>query len=224
MPRLFILAAAVLIASFALAAEEPKPAPAVPLFDGKTLAGWVTAAGKPVTGGWIVEDGVLTRAAKGGDIFTEKEYADFELELDWKISDTGNSGVKYRVTQYGSGELLGPEYQIIDDLKHPDGVRGTTHQTAALYDLLEPNDKKDMKPVGEWNHTKIVAKGTVFEHWLNGKKVVEMDTASDLWKEKLAKSKFKGKKDFAQNKSGKIMLQDHGDKVWFRNITVRELK
>lgn len=205
--------------AFAMAAEESKP---VQLFDGKSLRGWVTAAGKPATTGWVVADGVLHRQSKGGDLYTEKEYGDFILELEWKIAEGGNSGVKYRVTKYNPGGNLGPEYQMIDDQKHRDGAQGT-HQTAALYDILGTNDQKKLNPAGQWNHTRIVARGTTFEHWLNGKKVVEMDTASDLWKEKVAASKFKNTKGFAQNKKGKIMLQDHGDKVWFRNITIQEL-
>jgi len=218
---LILIVLAAITASFVTTrAEETK---AVPLFDGKSLAGWVNAAGKPPAAGWAVKDGVIFREGKGGDLFTEKEYGDFELELEWKIAEGGNSGVKYRVAKYTPGGMLGPEYQMIDDAKHKDGAQGT-HQTAALYDILGTNDQKKMNAIGDWNHTKIVAKGTKFEHWLNGKKVVEMDTASGLWKEKVGKSKFKNTKDFALNPTGKIMLQDHGDPVWFRNITIKELK
>lgn len=199
-------------------AEDAKP---VSLFDGKSLTGWTNGAGKPVAAGWVVEDGTLHRADRGGDIFTEKEYGDFELVFEWKISPGGNSGVKYRFSKYGNA-MLGPEYQVLDDEKHPDG-KDEDRRSASLYDVVEPSKEKALKPVGEWNHAKIVARGTHLEHWLNGKKVVDIDTAGDEWKQRVAKSKFKGVGDFGQNKSGRIMLQDHGNKVWYRNLTIREL-
>jgi hypothetical protein len=196
---------------------------AKPLTDGKTLAGWVKADGQPLPSdtGWEVVDGVIHRKGKSGDIFTAKEYANFEFEWDWKISSGGNSGVKYRVTLYGK-ELLGPEYQMLDDDKHVDG-KLLTHKTGCIYDLFPTIDNKPVKPVGEWNHSKIVANGGKFEHWLNGTKVAECDTTTPAWKAAVAKSKFKSKPDWALNPKGKIMLQDHGDEVWFRNLTIKEL-
>jgi Domain of Unknown Function (DUF1080) len=207
-------------ASFTLTASAQD---AKPLGDGKTLAGWVKADGSSAEGdkGWEVVDGVIHRTGKSGDLLTAKEYADFEFEWDWKISSGGNSGVKYRVTRYGK-DLLGPEYQMLDDDKHSDG-KLLTHKTGCIYDLFPTIDNKPVKPVGEWNHSKIVAKGGKFEHWLNGTKVAECDTSSPVWKETVAKSKFKSKADWALNPKGKIMLQDHGDEVWFRNLTIKEL-
>ncbi len=193
-----------------------------PLFNGKNLDGWTDAAGKPMTKGWVVQDGVLHRASRGGDLFTAKEYGNFILELEWKISPAGNSGIKYRMAKYGK-RLLGPECQVLDDDKHPDGKKGADRQSGALYDILECNSDKQLKPVGQWNKVRIVANGTKLEHWLNGKKVVEVDTASERWKKLVAASKFKNVEGFGSVKSGRIMLQDHNDPVWYRNIVIREL-
>jgi hypothetical protein len=168
-----------------------------------------------------VVDGTLHRESKGGDIFTELEYADFEFTWEWKIQKGGNSGVKYRVTNYGK-ELLGPEYQMLDDEVHADG-KLVTHRTGCIYDLFPTIDNKPVKAIGEWNQSKIVVKGTKFEHWLNGTKVAECDTTSDAWKEAHGKSKFRNKPDWAKNPKGKIMLQDHGDAVWFRNLLIKPL-
>jgi len=212
---LFCSAALILTA----AAQE-----ATPLFNGKDLSGWTTAAGTPVTTGWIVEEGgVLHRAASGGDIFTNMEYGDFELTWDWKISPGGNSGLKYRVVKYQKKGILGCEYQILDDAVHPDGKIGPHRQTAALYDILPPAANKSLKPVGEWNTAKVVVKGKTFEHWLNGTKVLSADITSPVFKAALAKSKFKDVPGFAEGATGRIMLQDHQDEAWFRNIKIKPL-
>jgi hypothetical protein len=213
---------ATFIAALSLTAFAADP---VPLFDGKDLNGWTAADGKPVKAGWVVEEGgVLHRASKGGDIYTAKEYGDFEFSFEWKIAPGGNSGVKYRVTTYEKKGNLGPEYQLLDDSKHPDAKVGPQRQSASLYDFMAPDAKtKKLNPPGEWNTSKIVARGTKLEHWLNGTKVVEMDTASDAWKAAHAKSKFKDVPDFAKNAKGRILIQDHGDESWFRNLTIKEL-
>jgi len=197
----------------------------VPLFNGKDLTGWTTIDGKPVATGWVVEnDGVLHRATKGGDLYTAKEYANFEFNFEWKIAPGGNSGVKYRITPYEKKGPIGPEYQLLDDTKHADAKVGPQRQTASLYDFVPPDAKlKKLNPPGEWNTSKIVVRGTKFEHWLNGAKLLEMDTTSDAWKAAHAKSKFKDVLTFAQNPKGRIMLQDHGDETWFRNLTIKEL-
>ena len=195
-----------------------------PIFDGKTLNGWTLADGKPITAGWQAEDGVLHRAGKGGDIYTAKEYGDFDFQFEWKIAPGANSGVKYRMALYGKA-WLGPEYQVLDDDKHPDAkLREGRRKTAALYDLYVPNDQKKLNPVGEWNKSRIVAKGSKIEHWLNGKLVLQYDTASDDFKAQVAGSKFAKTPNFNQNPTGRIQLQDHGDEVWFRNICIKELK
>ena len=196
-----------------------------PLFNGRDLTGWTTADGKPITGhGWAVEpDGVLHRAAKGGDIYTAQEYENYELSWDWKISPGGNSGLKYRMTKYPDKGMLGCEYQLLDDSKHPDSKVGPQRQTASLYDILPPAADKPLKPIGEWNTSKVVVKGNTFEHWLNGAKVLSVDLTSEAFKAARAKSKFKAVAGFAENARGRIMLQDHNDEAWFRNITLKPL-
>lgn len=193
----------------------------VSIFDGETLKGWTTASGKPLKeGGWVAENGVLHRAKRGGSIYSAKEYGDFELKWDWKISEKGNSGLKYRVTNYGKS-LLGPEYQILDP-KHGDGAKAS-RRAGSLYDLVANSDESAVKPVGEWNSSRVVAKGNHLQHYLNGKLIVDIKVGSDKWKEVHAKSKFKGHANFATNAKGRIFLQDHGNEVWFRNIAVKEL-
>jgi hypothetical protein len=194
------------------------------LFDGKSLTGWVKGNLEPAeAGGWVATDGVLHRKSGGGDLFSAKEYGNFELSLEWKIAPGGNSGIKYRVAKFGKG-WLGPEYQVLDDSAHPDGKNGTDRQTAALY-YLKPADpaKKKLNPTGEWNTTRIVVKGNHFEHFLNGAKVMDMVVGSDEWKVAYAKSKYKSAKGFAENPKGRIMLQDHGDQVWYRKIRIKQL-
>lgn len=194
------------------------------IFDGETLKGWTTGNGKALEeGGWIAENGVLFRKNKGGSIFSEKEYGDFEFRFEWKISEKGNSGVKYRVTKYDK-QLLGPEYQVLDDAKHPDGKNGTKRQSAALYDILPADpEKKKLKLVGEWNTGRIVAKGMKLQHFVNGEKVIDLTVGSDEWKELIAKSKFKKTEGFAENPKGRLMLQDHSDPVWYRKLEVKSL-
>lgn len=195
----------------------------VSLFDGETLKGWTNAAGGEVQeGAWVAEDGILHRRKRGGDLYTAREYGDFEFRWEWKISPGGNSGVKYRVTSYG-GQRLGPEYQVIDH--GPRKGRGNTrHQAASLYDLFAPNEQSKVKPAGEWNSSRIVARGKHLQHYLNGKLVVDVVVGSDAWNEALGKSKFKKRKDFATNPAGRLFLQDHGNEVWFRKLEIKELK
>lgn len=193
------------------------------LLDGNALGGWEKANGQPVTGGWRVENGVLNRTGRGGDIFTKLEYGDFEFNIEWKISHGGNSGIKYRVTKYGNS-LLGPEYQVLDDDVHPDGkLREGRRTSGALYDLLACSTKTHPKPIGEWNQTKIVARGKRLEHWLNGELVLACDTGSKEFIDAVAASKFAKQDKFGQNPWGKIMLQDHGDEVSFRKMTILPL-
>ncbi len=191
------------------------------LFDGETLNGWTNAAGKPVEeGGWVAEGGILHRAGKSGDLYSAKEYGDFEFRWDWKISEKGNSGVKYRVTKYGN-QNLGLEYQVLDP-KHADGAK-PSHRAGALYDLFASSDESVVKPVGEWNSSRIVIVGGHFQHYLNDKLVVDVTVGSDEWKAAHAASKFKSHSDFAANASGRLFFQDHGDEVWYRNISIKEL-
>lgn len=198
------------------------------LFNGESLDGWTTADGEPVTQGWTVEDGLLVREERGGHIYSEGEFNDFQLDFEWKIDERGNSGVKYRIAFYKKGVRgkpgwLGCEYQLLDDERHPNAKNPTT-TAGALYSLYAPSKKKELKPLDQFNHSRIIVRGTQIEHWLNGKKIVSADTSSDDWKNRIAGTKFEPIKGFAQNPKGRIMLQDHGSKVWFRNITVTPIE
>jgi len=198
----------------------------VSLFDGRTLSGWVLEDGKSAADGWAVEDGALCRKSRAGSIITRQQYLDFELEFEWKIAAGGNSGVKYRLHRIGEGSWLGPEYQILDDTLSKDAQSAAT-STAALYLLKEPGPEKSVRPAGEFNQARIVARGTILEHWLNGRKVLTMDTSSAEWRQMLAAAKYSrspGAQDWFARHAGPIMLQDHGSPVWFRSIRIRELK
>ncbi|HLX62052.1 MAG TPA: DUF1080 domain-containing protein [Planctomycetota bacterium] len=194
------------------------------LFDGATNTGWKKMGGKGFPDkGWVIEDNCLhhTKKGGGGDIITVDEYENFELSLEWKIGDSGNSGVKYRVAD-AAGAAFGPEYQILDDAKMKEGSNGKT-STGSLYEIFAPNDKKKIKQ-GEFNSTKIVVNGNHCEHWLNGEKIVEYEFFSDGWKAGVAQSKFKNNPKYGQPAKGHIALQDHGDEVWFRNIKIKVTK
>ncbi len=173
---------------------------------------------------WKVENGTLhALPGKGTDLVTKEKYQDFELELEWKVSPGGNSGVIYRVSeQFEQPWFTGPEMQILDDEKHHDGKNPKT-SAGALYALIPPNEKKKLKPVGEWNKAKIVMKSNHVEHWLNGEKVVDYLWGSAELKSLVAQSKFKDKPRFMQEDEGFIDFQHHGQEVWLRNIRVRKL-
>lgn len=206
-----------LAAVCSLHAAEP-----VSLFDGKSLAGWTGQDGAKPGAGWVVQDGLLhLNGEKGGNLLSEKEYTDFTLEWEWKVEEGGNNGIKYWVTKIGGKEWLGIEYQMIDDAKHPDGMKGGSHTTASIYDIKAPAADKPLNPPGQWNTSKVVVKDGKIEHWLNGKLVCEADTKTEEWKGMIAASKFKKKEGFAPGK-GRLMLTDHHDKVWFRSIKITE--
>ncbi|MCH6255058.1 DUF1080 domain-containing protein [Puniceicoccaceae bacterium K14] len=191
--------------------------PATNLLESNDLSQWTQVDGSAVGEGWTVENGIVSRHKKGaGDIISKEHFDNFEFRFDWKISEAGNSGVKYRT----QGKL-GLEYQVLDDEKHPDN-KIESHLAGALYDLLPTIDEKPLNPVGEWNSGKIVVDGNTFQHWLNGKKVVEIEYDSDQWKKLFEKSKYAEYDDFG-SWSGPILLQDHHDLVWFRDLTIRSL-
>ncbi|MEO0452637.1 MAG: DUF1080 domain-containing protein [Verrucomicrobiota bacterium] len=188
------------------------------LFANGDFSQWQSLSGKEVSKGWTITDGVIERKGiKPGDIVTRQHYTDFELRFEWKISKAGNSGVKYRTRG-----KLGLEYQILDDENHKDG-KLPTHRSASLYDLLAAPDSKPIQPVGDWNHARIVANGNSVEHWLNGEKVAKSIIGSDQWNHCFENSKYKKHEGFGTWK-GPILLQDHQDLVWFRNLKIRELK
>ncbi len=196
----------------------------ISLFDGKSLDGWKRYRGKGMPGKqWQTKNGVLhLTGGGGGDIMTKQKFSDFVLELEWKISPGGNSGIMYRVK---AGEIVpwrnGPEYQILDNAKHRDGKNPKT-SAAALYGMVPAKSGK-LKPVGQYNKTKIVLKGKHLEHWLNGKKVVEIEIGGERWNKLYKASKFRKYENFGRMRTGHIVLQDHGDPVWYRNIRVRRI-
>lgn len=200
------------------------------LFNGKDLEGWSSVAkNTPPATSWAVQNGILTAKRNGneggGDIITLAEYENFDLKLDFMLSKGGNSGVKYFFTHYDKGGWLGLEYQILDDVNHPDGKNGRdgNRLQGTLYDMLSL-DKKQENKVGEWNHARIVAKGTQVTHYLNGKKILSFDRNSDSYKEAWKRSKYKDSEpQFGQVKSGHILFQDHGDEVSFKNVKIKVL-
>ncbi len=205
------------------------------LFDGKTWNGWRGfRREKMPEEGWIIEGGAIKHLAgggeqskQGGDIITLGQYDNFELQLEWRISPGGNSGIKYLVDEdmVKSGYSgLGFEMQVLDDERHPDAKLGKAgNRTAsALYDLIAPQNKV-LHPVGEWNQVRLIVQGDHVEHWLNGAKVVEFELGSSQLKALIAESKYKVNPGFGEVRKGHILLQDHGHEVWFRNIKLREL-
>lgn len=195
------------------------------LFDGQSTNGWKKADGQSFPSkGWKIENGVISvdpTNGRGGDIITDQEYSDFELSLEFKIAKGANSGIKYFVLKNTS---LGCEFQILDDATHPDAKLGKdgNRLQGGLYDLIAPAKNKVDMPVGQWNHAQIISKGKHVEHWLNGKKVVEYERGSDLFKKLVSESKYKNEKGFAEVEKAPILLQDHGDIVSFRNIKIRK--
>jgi hypothetical protein len=198
------------------------------LFDGKSLAGWRGYRKQTVPDSWRVEMGaLLSRREAGvssGDIITSDQFDDFELVVDWKMTKGNNSGIIYRATeQHDQVWQSGPEYQVLDNAAHLDGLNKLA-SAGACYAVFAP--VKDMaRRVGEWNTARIVAKGKHIEHWLNGEKVVEYDVDSDVWKAHVKTSKFfptaYGQGNWGQAKRGHIGLQDYGGAIEFRNIKIR---
>ena len=201
-----------------------------PLFDGKDLKGWrgykkTDAAGTR----WKVEDGLLTIPQTGAgdtkgqqDIITDATFEQFDLRWEWKIAQGGNSGVKYFVLE-DQPAAIGHEYQLIDDERHPDAKIGPHRQTAALYDVFPAHDRP-IKPAGEWNTSEVIVKGKHVTHILNGKTVLEYDLDSPALMAAVGKSKFKDIARFGHPQNGHILVQDHGDQVWYRKIEIKKLK
>jgi len=193
------------------------------LFDGTSLQGWRGFKQKAAPESWKVAGGELTLVGKGGDLITNDQFDDFELALEWKLAKGGNSGIFYHVLEEGGDQayFTGPEYQLLDNSTHKDGASPLT-STGSNY-ALNPPARDVSKPVGEWNQTRIVAKGPHVEHWLNGVKVVEYELWSADWEARVKASKFAKMPGYGRAKTGHIALQDHGDPVSFRNIKVRKL-
>jgi len=204
-------------------------------FDGPTTTGWRNAHGDTFPEkGWEIRDGELIvlesgggEAAHGGDIVTVDQYADFDFQVDFKLSAGANSGIKYNVTEKlgtpGRGSAIGLEYQLLDDSKHPDANQGAagTRKLGALYDLMPVPDDKPFNGIGEWNTARIVSRGQQVEHWLNGVKILEYERGSEDFRRRVAESKYKVYPGFGEAASGHILLQDHGNTVSFRNIRIK---
>jgi hypothetical protein len=206
------------------------------LFDGETFDGWRGFHSDKVPAGWAIENGCIKKvpaqsepSQASGDLITADQFDNFEFSIEWKLSKGANSGIKYLVS-----ESLPPtgrsgvsfEYQVLDDENHPDAKAGIAGNRTAgsLYDLIPASKDKKLNPVGEFNLTRIVVKGNHIEHWLNDVKVLEFERGGEKLKQHIAESKFKNTNGFGETARGHILLQNHGDAVWYRNIKIRTLK
>ena len=221
------------------------------LFDGKTTEGWRAYNGEKLPPGWIAKDGVLTfdtklgleQNYKGGKdiIYGKEEFDNFELYLEWKLPEGGNSGIFYHIKEgYKSIPEIAPEYQLIDDVNYarihdltdynlslgytenPSELK-PLQQTASDYAMHPAPKDKILNPVGEWNSSKIVFTPQKVEHWLNGKKVLEFVPWDEAWNKKKNSDKWKTSPNYGKFKTGYIGLQDHSSPIWFRNIKIRKL-
>jgi len=209
-----------------------KAAGFVLLFDGATTKGW-HGYNDQKTPAWSVADCALHSAGTEGnygsdlraDLATDAEYTNFELSLEWKASKGGNSGVMYGVVEdpkYKAAWMTGPEYQFIDDVGFPQKLE-EWQKAGANYAMHVANDQKQLKPVGEWNSTRLVVNGPHVEHWLNGKKIVAFERWNDAWQKLRDSGKWKDAPDYGKAAKGRIVLQDHGSAFWFRNVKLRPL-
>ncbi len=197
------------------------------LFDGRTLDGWRGYKVPDASGSrWKIEDGFLTLPPNDGkdtrgarDIISKATFDRFELTWDWRVAPGGNSGLKYFVLE-DRDAAIGHEYQLIDDERHADAKIGPHRQTAAFYDVL-PAANRPLKPAGEFNTSRVVVRGQSVEHWLNGQRVLQYELDSPAVRAAVEKSKFKGIERFGKLQNGHILLQDHGDQVWYRNVKIR---
>jgi cytochrome c len=202
------------------------------LFDGKTTDGWRNFQSDRIGAAWKVTDGTLMldnsnqvdgQLIGGGDLVTEEQYQDYELVLEWKIEQGGNSGIIFNVLEedYERPYHTGPEVQILDNVRHSDG-RIETHRSGDLYDMIASKFVTANGP-NEWNKVRIISKDGKVSHWQNGYEVVSYEMHTPEWDQMVAESKFKDMPGFGKSKKGHIALQDHGDRVWFRNIKIRQL-
>ena len=232
----FFAQACSLLLIFAFSSFQSKPGKWRDLFDGKSTKGWrgVYIDHFPDSG-WVVKDNQLMHKASagkesnsGGDIVTEEEFSNFELELEFKVAKGGNSGIKYFVVERQpktSGSAIGCEFQILDDENHPDAKLGKNgnRKAGGLYDLIPaPADKKFFGPE-KWNKARIVVNGKHVEHYLNDIKTIEYDKGSEDFKQRILESKYNKFSFFGNDNKGHILLQDHGDEVAFRKIRIKTL-
>jgi 3-keto-disaccharide hydrolase len=203
------------------------------LFDGTSLNGWHGYNGQSLAA-WTVEDCALQTVGTEGnygsdkraDLVTDREFTSFEVSVDWKTSKGGNSGIMYSVVEdekYDAPWKTGPEYQLIDDVGFPEKLE-EWQKAGADYAMHLPNVRKQLRPVGEWNNSRIVVNGTHVEHWLNGKKILEFERWTPEWKKLRDRGKWKDAPDYGLAKTGRIALQDHGSVFGFRNVKVRTIR
>ena len=203
------------------------------LFDGSSSDQWRdTKTDQFPEHGWVVDGDVLTVLGKtedqpgGHDIVTKQIYSDFELELEVRLTEGANSGIKYMVTDAfpgNEGKFLGLEYQLLDNERHPDAKMGRdgNHKMAGLYDMIAPPEELTINPPGEWNKVRIIVDGDHVEHWLNDERVLEFDRKSLAFRELVALSKYKDLENFGELDQERILLQGHGNDVSFRAIRIR---
>jgi hypothetical protein len=183
---------------------------------------WVAYNGDQWPEGWELKDGVLHRADDAGDLMTVRPYGDFELRFDWKVARGGNSGVVYRAAPDGEKCWhTGPEYQVLDNAGHRDGKNPLT-SAGAVY-AVYPRGEDNSQPAGEWNSGAIVLEAGRLRHFLNGRESVSCEIGSEDWNRRVSESKFAAWPQFGKLTEGRIVLQDHGDEVWFANVRIKEL-
>ena len=207
------------------------------LFDGKTMTGWRNFKKQTIGKDWIIDSAEQSialnvtkkadghwQAEDGGDIITDDSFENYEFQIDWKIDTCGNSGIIYNVIEHPTAEYVwhtGPEMQVLDNKCHPD-AKIVKHRAADLYDLIS-STSEPVKPALEWNQAKLIQNKGKIEHWLNGVKVVEYDMNKPEWKAMIGKSKFAKMPLFGKSMKGHLALQDHGNKIWYRNIKIKAL-
>lgn len=204
------------------------------LFDGFSTKGWHKYGGAPIGSAWKVAEGCLYldpsvkedwQIKGGGDIVTDKKFSNFHLKLEWKVAKNGNSGIMFYIHEdsanYRWPWMTAPEMQVLDNEGHPDG-KIIKHRAGDLYDLISCS-QESVRPFEQWNSVEISSFQGQLEMWLNGVKVVSVKLWGEEWKKLIASSKFASMKGFGVYQEGNIGLQDHGDKVWFRNIKIRPL-
>jgi Domain of Unknown Function (DUF1080) len=232
--KAFVLPAAALAGMLGLLAAIPSPARAAgaaqtagawrPLFDGTSMDAWRRYKSSAPIQGWTIQDGMVSKDGNASDLVSKDEFGDFELEVEWRIGEAGNSGIFYRGSEDEEAIYwTAPEYQLLDDIKARDN-RTRNHCAGSVYDVYDAPDGH-LKPVGEWNATRIIARGAHVEHWLNGFKMIEYELWSPEWEAKVAASKFKAWPKYGRMKTGHFGIQgDHPGALAFRTIRVRNLR